>query len=1216
MLIMLFNKIDCILTHLFNFFIKLNSITLVYLFLLTASANAAQHLTEVELNEENIVLMNVKLNDTLIIGSLDGYLNKDKLLIAIEPLFDTLKLQYKLFDNRVVVWKDDDEHVLFFTTDKVKKANKDASSGLWVNDGFYIFIDIETIAKIFNVAIDYNAYQLTTRISTKDYLFPKQKLAILEEKRILSTSRIQKAKVAAIAPNITIPDQYRLFTIPHGRVNTALAWDNDKRNNNLSLQLTSDLLYHSANLTLSKDNESETAARLQFSRYKSTPDESILGAFDFYSLGDVSGFSRSLINSVNSGVGAIVSRTPKGFRHQNLSITIKKIAPPGWEVELYHNNRFILNDIVPADGLLLLEDVETEYGQNFFQIKLFGPYGEEKIIEEYVDLTRNALGEGDISYSAYALDGKHKLINDKNDAAYSLTDFGGALDYGISDRWQIGLAYFNSENINSVNGETLEQISMKNAFSFPSFLFENDLAIDANAGYAQLSTLIGNGFGTDRYSIIYESAHNFQSSKVSALLYDQHKVNASYSGFIKRMNYLFSTSYEESNNQSFWKGSNRLSYAFNDISVGNTLTYSQQLKNGNTIESSEDSNDLKEYWSGILNIAGRISPSIRLSSSINYDPKGSHFIKDNSNFLVQWQAEDPFGLTHYVSGRYNPLTKSSNKWQLNHSVAWNNDNYQFTFSSNYNADSHWGFQAGIRFFLGYDYHNKKVLMSSKINSSSATLDAHTYLDRQLNGRPDPLDFNLAGVSFQGNEGWEDISSGVKGKTILPGIMPNGPFRFGAKWQVGSETINNDYVVYTHPGSYIEANMPFYLTTEFTGFVVRENGGQETPLRGVRLELLGEDGQLIRETLSDDDGFFEFTKLLPHAYQIKVADKYLRDKGYTAEVIGYKLPMLRSGGFVELDPIALNRVPAEGILYSEALTTFKYTEDNSEAIVWDDNENKRKEFFLLPNKTKIKAEHVLNTPSSDNKYVEDTTAPLVNKFVNEPVKSLIHLKTEKAYIEGGLPQIKVNTLSNTFEKPNVKKNDEKTPTKVKKDLDFIVQLGVYKDINAAKLLQTSLNTLSTKAEISSSIDKNSILLHSVVFTGFSSIKEAKLFANENLPPEQSYYIKKELLYKSNEKIIINPQIQNKAIGTLDSDKWVVQFYAGKFAVSENLRRKYSAIGSLYLAKKMLNKNNTSFYCLISQTFASKVEALNRLEASGVKGWVTKSDVYSQVSLWTK
>ena len=213
---MLFNLIEGMLTYLFNTFIRLNSRILICIFSLTtfsltASVNAAQQLKQVVLNENNIVLMNVKLNKKLIISSLDGYLNNDGLLIAIEPLFDSLKLQYKLYDNRVVVWKDEVAHELFFNTGKIEKDNESYFSGLWLNDGFYLFVDIETIAKIFNVSIDYNSYQLSTSIITKDYLFPKQKLEILEEKRILATSGIQRKKVVAVTPKITIADQYRFI---------------------------------------------------------------------------------------------------------------------------------------------------------------------------------------------------------------------------------------------------------------------------------------------------------------------------------------------------------------------------------------------------------------------------------------------------------------------------------------------------------------------------------------------------------------------------------------------------------------------------------------------------------------------------------------------------------------------------------------------------------------------------------------------------------------------------------------------------------------------------------------------------------------------------------------------------------------------------------------------------------------------------------------------
>src|SRR5690606_15663070 len=141
-----------------------------------------------------------------------------------------------------------------------------------------------------------------------------------------------------------------------------------------------------------------------------------------------------------------------------------------------------------------------------------------------------------------------------------------------------------------------------------------------------------------------------------------------------------------------------------------------------------------------------------------------------------------------------------------------------TFSSNYNADERWSLDAGIRFFLGYDQYNNRAIMRNYTSHQSATLDVHTYLDRQANGIPDPLDYNLSDVEFIGAPDWEGITSGETGKAVLPGAAASGPFYFGAKWKSGSETINKDYVIYTHPGARIKVNMPFYLTSEIFGFV--------------------------------------------------------------------------------------------------------------------------------------------------------------------------------------------------------------------------------------------------------------------------------------------------------------------------------------------------------------------------------------------------------------
>ena len=54
----------------------------------------------------------------------------------------------------------------------------------------------------------------------------------------------------------------------------------------------------------------------------------------------------------------------------------------------------------------------------------------------------------------------------------------------------------------------------------------------------------------------------------------------------------------------------------------------------------------------------------------------------------------------------------------------------------------------------------------------------------------------------------------------------------------------------------------------------------------------------------------------------------------------------------------------------------------------------KSFFLLPNKAKVKAEHVLSASHYTNNQIEGTTAIQTHKFIESPIKRLIQLKKRK------------------------------------------------------------------------------------------------------------------------------------------------------------------------------------------------------------------------------
>ncbi|MFT5760098.1 MAG: hypothetical protein ACI9LM_004882 [Alteromonadaceae bacterium] len=1181
-------------------------------------SHAAQSFTKINTIEDDLLLLDVRLNKKFIASSIDAYKYQEHILVAIDPLFDALSLKYQLYSDKLIIWKGQSEFTLSLNqkgqSDFFKENNGDNTQAYWARDDFYLYIDTETLATFFDVEIRSNTFQLKLTIlndSKKvNYQFPIQELALQQTQRALAALSQQKQQKEKKAPEITIADQYRLITMPHGRVNTSLSLNNKNSNSESSVQLTSDLFYHAADLTLSKTGDKPLSSRLKLSRYKMKPDEFILGAFDSYSFGDVSGFSNNLTTDSSSGLGVVFERTPENYRRRNLAITLRETAPPNWEAELFHNNQFIRLTEVPDNGLLVFEDVLTEFGRNYYQIKLYGPFGETQTIEKYIDLTTNALAEGAVAYDLYALDRNHRIIDDQSNAERGITNFGGTFDYGISDQWQIGLGYSHIDNISQ---DSSQFFSLKNALSFPGYLIENDISINDQGGYAQLTTATGTAFGNNTYSLAYRSARDYESQRVKAKGTSLDNFNAGYSGRLWNWGWAFSGGYQQQDGQKGWQVDNRLTKSFGQLYFTHSLNYSN-FENEVLLNTDQQLEDIEpdltkikivnKNLTGSFNLSGNVMDSVRISSSINYDPSESSPILTSSSVKLTWNPKF-FGINNYFSTRYSPLSEGSNKWQLSHRVSWQSKKFHFTFASNYNENKDWSFNAGIRFFLGYDYHNNRAIFRSNISSATATLDIHTYLDRQMNGVPDPIDYNLEGVSFIGNPDWDGIYSGESGKTILPGALSGGAFRFEGNWKDGSRSINNDYVVYTHPGALIDVNMPFNLTSEIIGFVERSNNS--VPLKNVKVELVGKNLRIEKTT--DEDGYFEFINLTPGSYVVKVVDQYLQDKGYTSDIVGYKVTTLSGGGFVELDTILLRRQKSLTDVLSEKVIDFELTEDNSEAIIREDNESKRKDYFNLPVKKHIKTKHLLS--QVEPKEPQDKLLAHPNHKKNLPKLAISNglLSTVSDFSKFNendsqlLPSVNIVINDSLF---NAKQDSVKIKTSPLNNLfSFTIQLGVFNKELQAKTFINSLNV--DKKELETFIDYSQKIPFYRVFIGRFETKSAgKEYAQKNLSLIQ-YYVRE---YPTKEKTLkVQPLNDTARL----KGGWVIQFYASKRAIiKSNIDNNYSKIEELFVGQKIIpSQSNSTLYCLMSQIYPNKKAAIIAKDNLQVAGWVTESNIYTQI-----
>jgi hypothetical protein len=1156
-------------------------------------------LNEVTVNDDDYLLLSVQVDGDSTGNSVDAYLFKDTMLIAVEPLFSGLNLRYQLREKSLIIWKNE-EQFEFELIAGLPNTNTD----IWANDGYYQYISEDLLAELFAVNMVLNTSKLLLKIETSNYQFP---ITIIEQQRQqrfknkLLSQPLTKRNNNQFTP-ITVKDQYHLATLPHGEIFTSYDVSEDSSLLSTNLQLTSDLLYHSARINLSKTSGKDLSGGINLSRYKASPEDFILGVFDYYTIGDISSYSSGTILEGSSGVGMSVQRAPVRYRQSNTLIDIEQQVPPGWETELFLNNRLVSSASVPDTGLLVFTDVDIFYGRNDFVIKAYGPFGETEEYNQSFPLKANPLAAGEMAYGFYALDNQRNLLTNNDDlSSFKLDSIGGAFNYGINDFWQLGTAF---QNIYDIEKEEYTQLlGLKNFFSFPGFLIETDFATNNESDYAFTSNLTGRLFNTGAFQVEFESVDGLDVS-ISSRAEKYTSLSASYSDSVFNLPLRLRTSYYKTDTTTTAALTNLLFYNFKRLRFNHQLSLSYLVSDIGGLSTSNSS------INGSLGISGIAYRDLRLSATINYNPESDDPILDSSRITAQYRLTDPFDLKHYFTLNYQPLSEKSD-WRLSHNLAFETPDYRLSFNSNYNSNNNWSFGLRVNFFLGYDYYNNVARTSSNISGQTATLNIHTYLDRQLNGIPDVLDYPLENVEFSGNQYWQEMRSGKTGRILLPGARVNDPFRFGATWQDGSQTINNDYVVYTHPGARIDINMPFYLSTELSGFVYKDVRQGEIPVSNLSMVMLNDKQEIVMQTNTDQDGYFQFLNITPNQYEVAIDQQDMHNKALTADVKGFSLTTPNNGGYTELPVLYVRQQTNENELAEESIAKLELNEDNIEVLVWDKDEKKRRNYFTLPTDNAIKAPYVLSkNQTAKDEIIASETTEIINTSDNNSEPQTVFIEAPPLALNNSLKSL-----------PSLR-FDNGTLTKW-----YTLQLGAFLNLEVAEQYTTQLSSqLLTELVIVPTQNKQMQTVYKIIYGSFESVQLATTSARMALISQNDFMVKplSEVGYQlitdkikqdMSPDIPLNssPQIILSSIddSEIALENWVIQFYASKGVISDIIVSEFSAITELYQAEKSTGTSNETLNCLISQGFANRGEAQQALITSGLRGWVNTSATYRNV-----
>jgi septal ring-binding cell division protein DamX len=1015
--------------YLYKIFKALISVICLLIFLALPLQVMATIYSKEPLTDEQFLLLDVKNKNLRFLEAIDAYKVDEQILIPVVSLLLSLEMNIIVSNEDALIKLIQDDNVIeidLINQTQIGISFETQTPIYWNNNEDELLVSHLLIEALIAADLTFNMNQLLINIKSES-LFPVERRLIRENKQEQALKQVYNingsSKVKFFADEFIL-DTYQLISAPHANINLNTTANGQKSDSSdirtaSSIQSNFDLLYHNAAFTLNKQANGDIATNLTFKRHQASPYESFPFGIQQYSFGDVFGKADNLALNNQAGIGINIAKRPVNYSRKFGSITIEDIAPPSWEVELYRGGVLLEASTVPADGRYIFEDVETIYGVNRFEVKLYGPYGEERIHHKEIKIDSTQLKKHQFGFDSYILDGGKKMLGGTNNESgdFSPDTFGFAYDYGLSDNFTLGLNLAQKKDENAPNQKF---IGTELITSLPGALVGITLSHQLDNGYAGILNISGRVFGDTTYQLNYEKSSDY--SKNNSIT-DSDLISASFSGRILNLNYNNQVAYNNTTSNKNFSASNRLSGNIGNLSLSHNLIY-QNFKFSNKLTT--------ETLIADITLAGRLTSDFRISGGFNYDLKDQgkvNLFKLNSGYRISERLNLNTQLDYNLT--------SETKWRMNSSLSWSGKNATFYSSASYDAHDQWTVGLGLTFSLGYDHHNSNWLMNAQNMAAAGTLDINSYLDINNNHNLDEGDIALPGVKFGPLKQWQDIQSNKNGKAILPFVSTYNAASINPSWADGVTPSTPSYSVYTHPGSRIKAQIPFTVKTTVVGFAMFDDADGE-PLTSTNILLKNKLDIVVREMKTDEDGFYEFIDIEPGRYDIFIDPKELSTRTLKSSPGKLEFNTPHAGGYFELGVIAAVPKSRTGVAKSKKVEP---TIDNYEPI--EELQNLLGiDFFASKNNNKIEEKETkinLNTEVLS----QQNDSPLIKQQPNNQVKdtviSIPMLQSSKV-IATKPPELKISSVINNY-KP------EKQTISNRGNI-FALQLALYSTAESA------------------------------------------------------------------------------------------------------------------------------------------------------------------------
>jgi hypothetical protein len=833
---------------------------------LTYAADDAENWTP---GDDALRILEMRVEQYSLEDVLATYQRKDSLLVPMGALSEILDLavdvnpgngtaQGFLFKEENTIYLDTSRNEV--TINGISQPyNKDL---VYVLDDD-IYIDSNLLSKWYGITIDPDLFSSTVKIRSKQ---PFPFIVRMEREERIAKTRARLAQEQLYYPHHYEP--YDIWNVPFidQTFDATRRQGEDEPTNTFrsTTYATADMLGMSSSLYLLLTDDSDLN-ELRFTLGKKDPESELLGFAQAteYALGHIT--EPRLKNITIPGdqePGALISNFKLTRQEVYDTQRFRGDLPPGWEVELYQNDRLIGYQSVAVDGQYDFQDVPLLFGRNYFRLVFYGPQGQVREQEEFYELGKALTKKGEHYYRA--------LASDNERGGYRAS---AQYDVGLTNR--ISASFIAADIPLDISADSIEQHRYVEAgvLGFWKSFFATISVIDDLDGGEAVNLDFQTGVGNTVIKFNHVIMNRFFSEEYKPTQQEfkdktEFRIDTSIPPtFIPRIPFsleLIMSDFESGNDRN--EINNLISLQTYGLSLSNQLTYLQNSNISNT-------------FTGTFGISSNIY-QYGLRGTVNYELKPKEELT-NINLTLRpplyKNYQFTYGLNHSLSADLTEVSASASK-----SVG----SYNLSAGIRYNTDSILSLDARFSIGLGREPRKNEWVPHALSIAGRGSVSARVFLDNNEDGLFNEGDEPLENIGFTLNNGYQKVRTNSSGIAFITGIAEHTPADLAIAVSTLEDPLWTPAIdgmrIVPRPGQAMQLDFPIFTSGEIDGTVYLSRNGREIPAGRVTIEVVDERDRVIKTTTTEYDGFYVISKIPLGEYRIRVSSDQMAALNLTVE----------------------------------------------------------------------------------------------------------------------------------------------------------------------------------------------------------------------------------------------------------------------------------------------------------------------------------------------